>query len=239
MYEIGIIGGMGPDSSRELLARIIRYTDTKSDQEHIPVCLLNLPNIPDRTDAILNGGESPVPMLNRAIRDLIKLGVKRYILCCNTAHYFLPELISDKSIELIDMVGETVALLKNKGIKAVVVLGTAGTSAGGVYTRALASAGIEAIEIKKAWQDEVSRIIYGIKSGGEPAEHAYRLISVLGALATDHPGVPFLLACTELSLLKELVFKGFKLIDPLDVAAIRAIQYSGYRVKPEWLKLVG
>lgn len=228
MYEIGIIGGMGPDSSRELLARIIRYTDAKSDQEHIPVCLLNLPNIPDRTDAILNGGESPVPMLNRAIRDLIKLGVKRYILCCNTAHYFLPELISDKSIELIDMVGETVARLKNKGIKAVVVLGTAGTGAGK-----------GAIEIKKAWQDEVSRIIYGIKSGGEPAEHAYRLISVLGALATDHPGVPFLLACTELSLLKELVFKGFKLIDPLDVAAIRAIQYSGYRVKPEWLKLVG
>ena len=121
--------------------------------------------------------------------------MKRYILCCNTAHYFLPELISDKSIELIDMVGETVALLKNKGIKAVVVLGTAGTSAGGVYTRALASAGIEAIEIKKAWQDEVSRIIYGIKSGGEPAEHAYRLISVLARLRRII-GVPFLLACT-------------------------------------------
>ncbi len=81
MYEVGIIGGMGPDSSRELLSRIIMYTDAKSDQEHVPICLLNIPAIPDRTAALLKGGASPVPALNAAIRDLIKLGAKRYIIC--------------------------------------------------------------------------------------------------------------------------------------------------------------
>ncbi|MDI9507911.1 MAG: amino acid racemase [Bacillota bacterium] len=231
MYEVGIIGGMGPDSSRELLSRIIMYTDAKSDQEHVPICLLNIPDIPDRTAALLKGGASPVPALNAAIRDLIKLGAKRYIICCNTAHYFAPELIKSEKIAFIDMVSETVGYIKEKRIKEIAVLGTEGVKTGGVYSRALANAGIAEIDVSPV-QNEVSAIIYGIKGGGELAGYARRLDKVIEAISKTTAGVPFLLGCTELSLLSKYARDKIAIIDPLDITAKKAIQYAGYKIKP-------
>ena len=228
MYEIGIIGGMGPDSSRELLSRIIMYTDAKSDQEHVPICLLNIPDIPDRTAALLKGGASPVPALNAAIRDLIKLGAKRYIICCNTAHYFAPELIKSEKIAFIDMVSEAVGYIKEKRIKEIAVLGP-GVKTGGVYS--LANAGIAEIDVSPV-QNEVSAIIYGIKGGGELAGYARRLDKVIEAISKTTAGVPFLLGCTELSLLSKYARDKIAIIDPLDITAKKAIQYAGYKIKP-------
>ena len=62
MYKtIGILGGMGPAATADLMMKIIEMTDAKSDQEHIHIIVDNNTNIPDRTAAILHGGEDPVP----------------------------------------------------------------------------------------------------------------------------------------------------------------------------------
>lgn len=57
---IGIIGGMGPMATADLFRKLVSLTDADSDREHIHVLIDNDPSIPDRTDAILYGGESPV-----------------------------------------------------------------------------------------------------------------------------------------------------------------------------------
>ena len=60
---IGIIGGMGPLATCDLMQKIIEYTDADTDQEHVRICVDCNTNIPDRTTAILHGGQSPVPEL--------------------------------------------------------------------------------------------------------------------------------------------------------------------------------
>ena len=59
MYKtIGILGGMGPAATADLMMKIIDMTDAKSDQEHIHIIVDNNTNIPDRTAAILHGGKA-------------------------------------------------------------------------------------------------------------------------------------------------------------------------------------
>ena len=49
---IGIMGGMGPAATVDLMSRIISMTDAYSDQEHIPMIVDNDTRIPDRTEAL-------------------------------------------------------------------------------------------------------------------------------------------------------------------------------------------
>ena len=75
MYKtIGMIGGMGPAATADLMMKIIEMTDAKSDQEHIRMIIDNNTNIPDRTDAILHGGKDPVPEMSASAEILEKAG---------------------------------------------------------------------------------------------------------------------------------------------------------------------
>ena len=58
---IGIIGGMGPLATADLFEKIIRATDAARDQDFPHVIVDCNTDIPDRTAAILMGGEDPAP----------------------------------------------------------------------------------------------------------------------------------------------------------------------------------
>ena len=57
---IGVLGGMGPESSADLLVRITRATPARVEQDHLRVILDSNPKIPNRTDALLSGELEPV-----------------------------------------------------------------------------------------------------------------------------------------------------------------------------------
>ena len=58
---IGIIGGMGPLATCDLFQKIVLHTDARTDQEHPRVVIDSNTAVPNRTDALLHGGPSPVP----------------------------------------------------------------------------------------------------------------------------------------------------------------------------------
>ena len=67
---IGILGGMGPEATLDLYAKIIAATPAIRDQDHLRVVIDSNPKVPDRTAAIVAGGESPVPAMTAGIRAL-------------------------------------------------------------------------------------------------------------------------------------------------------------------------
>ena len=85
---IGIIGGMGPLATADLFEKIIRATDAARDQDFPHVIVDCNTDIPDRTAAILMGGEDPVPQLVRSANTLAAAGADVLIMPCNTAHWF-------------------------------------------------------------------------------------------------------------------------------------------------------
>ncbi len=50
------------------------------------------PKVPDRTAAILGGGESPVPAMRAGIEALKRAGADFVVIPCVSAHFFLEEL---------------------------------------------------------------------------------------------------------------------------------------------------
>ena len=69
---IGILGGMGPLATADLFRKIVLMTPASCDNDHIRVIIDSNPQIPDRTRAILEGGEDPVPQMLSALENLEK-----------------------------------------------------------------------------------------------------------------------------------------------------------------------
>ena len=67
---IGILGGMGPAATADLFNKIIISTKAACDQEHLHVIIDSNTDIPDRTAALLNGGEDPTEQLVLSARRL-------------------------------------------------------------------------------------------------------------------------------------------------------------------------
>ena len=63
---LGVLGGVGPLATVYFADLVIKMTDAKTDQEHIPMVILNHASIPDRTDYILDRTKpNPLPVIRR------------------------------------------------------------------------------------------------------------------------------------------------------------------------------
>lgn len=128
---------MGPYSTVDLYQWILRSTPAKRDQEHLPVVINSIPQIPDRSDFILNGGKDPKPYLISAVGELERIGVELIAIPCNTSHAFVEPIKKTlKKAELVDMIAETRNYLKKTlggGRMKIGLLATTGTVEAGIY----------------------------------------------------------------------------------------------------------
>lgn len=236
MYKtIGIIGGMGPAATADLLKKITDMTDAARDQDHIHVLIDSNTNIPDRTAAILHGGKDPVPEMLASARRLEAAGADFLIMPCNTAHYFISELRKNVGIPFIHMPEETARLLKNRGVTKAAVLATDGTVQSGLYERALNAEGISAVYPDEEQQKTVMSLIYDyIKKGiTDSSVLPYDEISALNDDLRKRGAQALLLACTELPVAYQLMgLVNQTCVDPTSVLAAASIRKAGARVRP-------
>ncbi|MBS3787340.1 amino acid racemase, partial [Candidatus Bipolaricaulota bacterium] len=136
LYEkqtIGILGGMGPEATIECYKSIIDQTPADTDQEHLSIVIVNNPQIPDRTEAILYDGDSPVPALQDSARVLEVAGADFLIMPCNTAHHFVSEVEKAIEVPVLNMIETTVDQLEPGST--VGLLATMGTIKTGIYEK--------------------------------------------------------------------------------------------------------
>ena len=227
--SIGILGGMGPLATADLLRKITLHTRAACDADHIRVFIDSNPAIPDRTAAILSGGTDPVPEMTRALRSLEKCGADCIIMPCNTAHYFLPRLQALTGIPFISMLEATAkACAAAYPGKTAAILGTRGTLKTRLYHDALAAQGVPALTPDEAEQDELMRLIYDVVKANRPlAPEAQAWASLLEGLCARGADY-FILGCTELPLLADTLPHPGPFIDPTAELARAAIRFCGY-----------
>jgi aspartate racemase len=231
MKTIGIIGGMGPLATADLYTKIINFTVAEKDQEHVPVIIDSNPLIPDRTDYILHGGESPLPEIVKSIRRLEAAGCDFLIMPCNTAHHIIDEIKTTTKIPFINMMEETVKIVaRDYPGEKVGLLATDGTAKSGAYHRYFEPLGVDVI-IPKEHQEDVMEYIYqGVKTGNlekdlNGIEMAVHEMETMGATI-------FILGCTELSAVSQRIRTiENDFLDPLEILAVRAIQEAGGKAK--------
>ena len=91
-HTIGILGGMGPAATADMLEKFVELRHASCDQQHIPLIVSSIPDIPDRTACLLSGGPSPYRYLERYLHMLEDAGAECIVIPCNTAHYWFDDL---------------------------------------------------------------------------------------------------------------------------------------------------
>jgi aspartate racemase len=137
--RIGILGGMGPAATVDLLQKVIDATPATRDQDHVPVVAWNVPQIPERLAAMRGEGPSPLPAMVEGARALESVGCEALAIACNTAHHWADELRAAVRIPLLHIAEVAVDTLATRTPKPtrVCLLGTRGTIQSGFYQRAL------------------------------------------------------------------------------------------------------
>ncbi len=206
-YELGILGGMGPEATSDLYKRIINHTKASSDQDHIKMVILNNCDTPDRTKALLGDGPSPLPALNHGIQTLSSLGCKYFVIPCNTAHAYSDKFWKRTKMQFISMIDTVIEELKeNYSDKKICVLCTNGSRDAGIYEN-------KGIEINyPASQDKVMSVITNTKAG------IYDLNTLQEVITEEEKNYDvFILACTELSLYKDKLETSGVILDAMDI----------------------
>lgn len=224
---LGILGGMGPLATKLLYERIIHFTKANCDQEHMDLFIYSMASMPDRTTAIMEGREAEMcNLLLKSCQKLEKMGAELLAIPCNTSHHFLPQVTPSLKVPLIDMVAETVLLVKEKNPKKVAILSTDGTCRSGLYQKKLREANIPYIDLPCFLQEYTTHLIYEEIKKGQLGnlEKFQELESYLIEQEVDC----IILACTELSVFRETHQLNPTLyVDALDVLATQCVLQSG------------
>ncbi len=230
---LGILGGVGPLATIYFADLVIKMTEAKSDQEHIPMVILNHASIPDRTAYILDRTKpNPVPVMAADAKQLQNDGCDFIVIPCNTAHFFFDEIQKSVKVPLINILEETVAYAQKTvpNLKTIGILATEGTIASGAYQNVIQSHGLEYRIPSAEDQESLMDIIYNQVKAGEKVDicEFLRIVGELKKAGSD----AVILGCTELSIIK----KDFNLnkpdiVDSMECLARASILACGKNIK--------
>ena len=194
---IGVLGGMGPLATVDFMQKIIHSTPAERDQDHIPMVVVSVPQIPDRATAVLAGTDDPFPGILSALRMLERAGVELIVIPCNTAHVWFDRLAASTDVELIhmaDAVRRRIGSMEGR----VALMATEGTVRAGFYPRYLCGENRAVFAPPKGIQGLVNRAVAAVKAADLGLARAVMEEAATALLADG--ATHLLLACTELPI---------------------------------------
>ncbi len=200
---LGVLGGMGPLATVDFLKKLIEETPARRDQDHVPVIVYSVPQIPDRPAAILENAESPLPAMLEGVRALKNAGATAIAIACNTAHYWHDALAAE-GVPILHIADATCdeLLAHAPGASRVGLIATKGTVAAQFFQERLRARGIECLLSTEGEQDElVLPAIVAVKQHALDRAHtlavrACEALRLRGAAA-------IILGCTEMPVAVE------------------------------------
>ncbi len=208
---LGVLGGMGPLATADFYGKLIALTPAAHDQEHVPVVIYAVPQVPDRTAALLYGGVSPLPALRAGLHALLSAGAQAIAIPCHTAHAWYDELAAESPVPILHIAdAAAVAAMRLAGQGARLgLIATAGTLAAGFYPRRLAARGFECVAPTEAEMRDLVMPGIGKVKGGAIDEGGRMVERVVGALLERGAGA-VVLACTETPLALDRIQSGLR-----------------------------
>lgn len=220
---MGIIGGMGPEATIDLMQRILRLTPALDDIDHIRCIVDNNPKVPSRIKAIIEGdGEDPGPCMADMARRLESWGADFLAISCNTAHYYYEAVADAVKIPVINLIDLVVSHVKttNPGCLKIGVLASTAILMTGLYEKRFHDVGIEVVYPAPEFQERLFKVIKDIKTGNTSVEVVKKYEEICEHL--NCAGVKsVIIACTELSVIS--CDFPFEFIDAAEILAQKIV----------------
>ncbi|MQA97966.1 MAG: amino acid racemase [Streptosporangiales bacterium] len=219
---VGILGGMRPAATVDFYDKLVRATPAGRDQDHLRVIIWADPAVPDRTAALLEGGDDPRPVLRAGAVKLAASGADLLAVPCNTAHAFVPEIAAAVGLPLVSIIDTTADTVRAARPARVGLLATTGTVASRLYHDAIEPSGVTVLAPGDAAQAQVMTAIQAVKSGDLGT--AGPLLAGAAAGLIEAGAELIIAGCTEVVL--ALPEASRPLLDPARLLAERVVEIA-------------
>lgn len=203
MKTVGIIGGLGPETTSEFYLDLV-FSCAKKDKSARPSIIISSVPLPYQIeeDLILRseGMERYIPYLTKEAQRLEKAGVDFIVMPCNSLHVFIKQIRDSVSIPVLSIVEETVKFLKTENMNRVGIISTSATIKNKLYEDAFAENGIEYVVPNELQQARMGKFILNLVVGQQKNRDREELIAIINDF--ENKGLDcVILACTDLQLL--------------------------------------
>lgn len=203
MKSVGIIGGLGPETTAEFYLDLVFscYKNDKSTRPSIVVASVPLPYQIEEDLIMRNeGAERYIPFLVAEAQRLEAAGVDFIVMPCNSLHVFIDKIRESVRIPVLSIVEETVAFLKRNNFKKVGIVSTSATIRNKLYENAFEESGISFEAPNALQQEKMGKFIHNLVMGQQNNKDREELIGIINDFERKQVDC-VALACTDLQLL--------------------------------------
>jgi aspartate racemase len=203
MKTVGIIGGMGPETTAEFYLELVFGCYELNTIERPPILIWNVPQkcqMEEDALAHAKGVERYIPYLQEAAKILEKGGADFIVMPCNTLHLFIDDIRKSVKIPVLSILEETAKFLKEKRVLQVGVLETPAASNQRLYEDALIKSGIGHVLPDDFHQAKIGKIVNNIVFNRHANKDREELVKIIKTFE-DKNIENVILACTDMQLL--------------------------------------
>jgi len=219
MKTLGILGGVGPQTTSKVYLSVIDLVRKSGKDKYPPILIYNLPfPLIIENEAIIQGinSQKMLPYLISGAKILEKAGADFGILPCNTLHKYIDEIRESIKFPFLSILEETVLILKLKKIKTIGILATESTIRSRIYEDILKKNEINILYPSQAEQRVINNIIVELLNGRKSDLHSKKIEIICKSFqAKGSKGI--LLACTDLQLAMKNANSPITIIDTTDI----------------------
>lgn len=216
MKIVGIIGGIGPESTIEYYRQIIASYRDRDTSGNYPRIIINSINMKTMLDLISeNRFEDVTDYLVDGIRHLASAGADFAVLASNTPHIVFNQVKDASPLPLISIVDAACEKARSMGMEKVGLFGTRFTMSGGFYHTVFSDRGINVISPDQHDQDYIhEKYMAELINGIIRDETKKELLAIVHRLKETQSIDGLVLGGTELPLiLKESDAKDIPFLD--------------------------
>jgi len=203
MKTLGIIGGVGPESTIEYYQNIIALYRERQRDGSYPEFIINSVDLKKGLDFMAaNNLAGMADYLLEEIGKLARAGANFGLISANTPHIVFDELAPKSPIPLISIVEATCAAAKAHGLKKLALFGTRFTMQGTFYPKVFSHEGIELVMPDAKEQDYLhDKYLNELVPGKFLPETRVGLLAIVDRMKAKSNIDGVILAGTELPLI--------------------------------------
>jgi aspartate racemase len=201
MRRLGIVGGLGPESTIDYYRRI-HETWERDDRETAPAIVIDSLDVWRALSLVERDRAALIEYLLASLRRLAAAGVDFAVLSANTPHIVFDELATQSPVPLVSIVDVCAQEASARGLTRVALLGTRFTMEGSFYATVFARYGIGVVPPEaadRAWIHD--RYVEELLRGEFRDDTRRQLVALVRRLRDDVGVEGVILAGTELPLL--------------------------------------
>ena len=203
MRTIGMIGGLGPESSIDYYRSILARYRARRPGAGYPHVVINSLDV-DKGIALLDAGrlDELANYLCAGVELLVRAGAELGFIAANTPHLVFDEVQRRSAIPLLSIVRATSGRAKALGLKKVGLFGTGFTMRASFYPKELQQAGIGLVLPKEAEQEFIHKKYIGeLLNNQFLPETRLEILHIADRMKVEDGIEALILAGTELPLL--------------------------------------